>query len=51
MNPVAAKPQAGILKTVYPQGGPVSQMNDSHPMINAIRARRNIVGKTQNLGL
>lgn len=49
MNPVSM-PQQGILKNIYPQGGPISQMNDQHSMISAIRKRRDMVGKTQNMG-
>lgn len=45
MSPVSA-PQKGILKNAYPQGGPISQMNESMPMMNAIRARMNSVKKT-----
>lgn len=37
---------AGLLKNVYPQGGPVSQMNNQHPQLMAIRKRRNIAAKT-----
>lgn len=34
-----------MLKNAYPQGGPVSQTNDKHPMIGAIRKRRDLVAK------
>ncbi len=30
----------GILKKAYPGKGPVSQMNDAHPMIHALRKKR-----------
>ncbi len=36
----------GLLKSVYKTGapkGPISQMNDAHPMIHAIRKKRDLV--------
>ncbi len=39
------KSGAGILKNAYPGKGPVSQMNDAHPMIHALRKKRDAVKK------
>lgn len=41
--PLDIKSGAGLLKNVYPQGGPVSQMNNAHPMIHAIRKKRDLI--------
>lgn len=39
---------AGMLKSVYPSGGPVSQMNAKPEMV-ALRKRRDLVGQKQTL--
>lgn len=40
---------AGILKNSYKGGGPISQINDKHPEIHAIRKRRDLAAKTQSM--
>lgn len=50
-NPLNTSNGAGLLKNAYKGQGPVAQMNNAHPMIGAIRKRRDIVSQTQTMGL
>lgn len=54
MNEYASTSNSGgLLKSVYRSGagpkGPISQMNDSMPEMAALRKRRDLLGKTQNM--
>ena len=55
-GPLTIQNGAGLLKNFYgkkmPQvpSGPVAQMNNSMPMIEAIRKKRDLIGKTQTMG-
>lgn len=42
MNDFANTKNTGLLKNVYRGKGPISQMNDIHPQIHAIRKRRDL---------
>lgn len=52
-NPLNTSNGQGLLKNFYAakkkQKGPIAQMNQSLPMIEALRKRRDMIGKTQTM--